>query len=91
MTQTGQTRFRGSVWDKRLYVGMYVFYAALFSGAVINPGKGGLGLRIAVAALISGMLWLGWRGRRLGAGDHERLRHLRPWLRAVAEMALARP
>ena len=58
--------FHGTRWDKRLYCGMYVVYALLLLPFVFVPGKGGVGLSIAVALLIVVMLAASWRGRRYG-------------------------
>jgi hypothetical protein len=58
--------FHGTVLDKRIYTYGYVVFSLLFVGYVFNPGRGGTGLRVAVAVGIAVMLVLAWRSRRLG-------------------------
>lgn len=66
MSRGDEMRFCGTLWDKRLYAGVFVVYSLLMAGYVFAPGKGRMGLRIAVAVSICVMLWFGWHGRRLG-------------------------
>jgi hypothetical protein len=68
---TDSLRIRGTRWDKRLYVGMLIFYAVLFAVPIFAAGMSDVGISI-FAVLTIGLLLIAWRGVPVGqiwAGD----------------------
>jgi hypothetical protein len=62
---TDLLRFRGTRWDRCLYLGQLIFFAVVFALPMFAPGMSEAGMSM-FAALAIGLLLIAWRGISAG-------------------------